>query len=71
MNYKRTCLICGQEFITYNKVKRICAGECRKKATAIYAKDFMQKKRLYEKDIKEDSFLDNKTAETFVDNVIP
>lgn len=70
-NYKRKCLICGQEFNTYKVNKRICAGECRKKATAIYARDFMQKKRLYEKDIKEEGFLDNKSTEAFISNVIP
>jgi len=48
-NYKRNCFICGTEFTTYKINKRICAGECRKKATALYAKDFMQKKRLYER----------------------
>lgn len=50
-NYKRKCLICGTDFETYKVNKRICAGDCRKKATAIYAKDFMQKKRLYERAI--------------------
>jgi hypothetical protein len=48
MEYKRTCLICGADFITYNKVKRICAGTCRKKANALYAKDFMKRKRIFE-----------------------
>jgi hypothetical protein len=70
-NYKRSCLICGIEFNTYKKNKMICPGECRKKATALYAKDFMKRKRLYEKDTKEPGVLTNKESETFVTNVIP
>lgn len=41
----KNCLICNKEFKTYNSVKDICPGECRKTASRIYAKEYMRNKR--------------------------
>ena len=48
-NYTVTCLICGKDIETYNSAKNVCAGECRKIANRLHAKEFMRKKRAEEK----------------------